>query len=90
MFVSGSFTQFFPAFEKEGYYDWKAKVAGQEITVRVTPDMFEEFIAYDTSFVNDQTKFPNVGLCCGLGSYLGSLLTFACLYLDYEYAHHTW
>ncbi|KAK9894416.1 alpha/beta-hydrolase [Cystobasidium minutum MCA 4210] len=54
-----SFTQFFPAFEKQGYYDWKAKVAGQEITVRVTPDMFEEFIAYDTAFVNDQTRFPN-------------------------------
>lgn len=58
--ISGSFAQFFPAFEKQGFYDWKAKVAGQPITVKVTPDMFEEFIAYDTTFVNDQTKFPNV------------------------------
>lgn len=58
----GSFSQFFPAFEKEGFYDWKAKAAGQQITVRVTPDMFEEFVAYDTTFVNDQNKFPNVSL----------------------------
>lgn len=57
---TGSFAQFFPAFEKQGFYDWKAKVAGQPITVRVTPDMFEEFIAYDTTFVHDQSKFPNV------------------------------
>lgn len=56
----GSFAQFFPAFETEGFYNWKAKVAGQPITVKVTPDMFEEFIAYDTTFVNDQAKFPNV------------------------------
>lgn len=54
-----SFAQFFPAFDKQGFYDWKAKVAGQQITVKVTPDMFEEFIAYDTTFVNDQRKFPN-------------------------------
>lgn len=61
---SGSFAQFFPAFEKQGFYDWKAKVAGQPIAVKVTPDMFDEFIAYDTTFVNDQTKFPNVGDVC--------------------------
>jgi len=52
--------RYFPAFKKQGFYEWTARVAGQQIAVQVTPEQFEEFVNYDTTFV--KTKFPNVGI----------------------------
>merc|ERR1712093_939166 len=48
--------RYFPAFKEHGYYEWKVKVAGQMVAVKITPDQFEEFINHDTAVVN--TKFP--------------------------------
>ena len=48
-----------PSFAEKGFFEWKAKAAGQPIAVKVTPEMFEEFLNHDTSFVKH--KFPKVG-----------------------------
>ena len=50
--------RYFPAFEQHGYFEWKAKAAGQPISVRVTPAHFKEFVEHDTSFV--KRDFPKV------------------------------
>lgn len=48
--------RYYPAFKEHGFYEWKAKVAGQHIAVKVTPEQFEQFKSHDTSFVKD--SFP--------------------------------
>lgn len=50
--------RYFPAFDQQGYFEWKAKAAGQPISVRVTPAHFKEFVEHDTSFV--KRDFPKV------------------------------
>lgn len=52
--------RYYPKFKEDGFFEWKAKAAGQPIAVKVTPAMFEEFLNHDTSFVKD--SFPKVSL----------------------------
>lgn len=45
-----------PEFDKQGYYTWNAKVAGKEVSVRITPAQVEEFAQYPISTLVSQ--FP--------------------------------
>jgi len=45
-----------PAIEKQGYYEWKVKVAGETKIGKIYPGDVERFVAWDTSLVWD--RFP--------------------------------
>ncbi|KAF8496097.1 ectomycorrhiza-regulated esterase [Gautieria morchelliformis] len=45
-----------PAIDEQGYYEWKARVAGKEKIAKIYGGDVERFAAWDTSFVWDQ--FP--------------------------------
>ncbi|KAM0755544.1 alpha/beta-hydrolase [Meredithblackwellia eburnea MCA 4105] len=44
------------AFKKYGYYDWKVKVAGKEITRRIIPEGVEAFASWNNDFI--ENDFP--------------------------------
>ncbi|KAG0300624.1 hypothetical protein BGZ98_009036 [Dissophora globulifera] len=51
--------------EEQGHFDWHAKSAGKEITLRVTRQHFDDFLNFDTAAVAHIPPMTNVLLCHG-------------------------
>ncbi|KAI9232250.1 MAG: protein-tyrosine phosphatase-like protein [Podila humilis] len=51
--------------ETQGHFDWEARAAGKDVSLRVTKQNFDDFIQFDTSAVSNIPAMTNVLLCHG-------------------------
>ncbi|KAF9967344.1 hypothetical protein BGZ70_009886 [Mortierella alpina] len=51
--------------EKQGHFDWKARTAGKDLTLRVTQEHFDNFLNLDTTAVAHIPAMTNILLCHG-------------------------
>ncbi|GJJ77659.1 hypothetical protein EMPS_10018 [Entomortierella parvispora] len=51
--------------EEQGHFDWQARAAGKDITLRVTQKHFDDFLNFDTAAVAHIPAMTNVLLCHG-------------------------
>ncbi|KAI1315025.1 hypothetical protein EDD11_001364, partial [Mortierella claussenii] len=51
--------------ESQGHFDWHARVAGKDLTLRVTQQHFDDFLNLDTAAVAHIPSMTNILLCHG-------------------------
>ncbi|KAF9302697.1 hypothetical protein BGZ74_004990 [Mortierella antarctica] len=51
--------------ETQGHFDWEARAAGKDISLRVTKQDFDDFIQFNTAAVANIPSMTNVLLCHG-------------------------
>ncbi|KAG0264144.1 hypothetical protein BG011_007412 [Mortierella polycephala] len=51
--------------ETQGHFDWQARTAGKDVTLRVTKTHFDDFLNFDTAAVAHIPSMTNVLLCHG-------------------------
>ncbi|KAG9323001.1 hypothetical protein KVV02_007431 [Mortierella alpina] len=51
--------------EKQGHFDWEARSAGKDRTLRVTQEHFDNFLNFDTTAVAHIPAMTNILLCHG-------------------------
>ncbi|KAG0346930.1 hypothetical protein BG004_000514 [Podila humilis] len=51
--------------DNQGYFDWEARAAGKDVTLRVTKQNFEDFIQFNTTGFANIPAMTNVLLCHG-------------------------
>ncbi|KAG0201183.1 hypothetical protein BGX28_005930 [Mortierella sp. GBA30] len=90
--------------EEQGHFDWKARAAGKDVTLRVTQEHFDDFINFDTTAVAHIPAMTNILLChgsddvvvpvkdiCSLQSHLSHARTALRIisHADHNYRQHT-
>ncbi|KAG0053019.1 hypothetical protein BGZ83_001780 [Gryganskiella cystojenkinii] len=51
--------------EEQGHFDWHARAAGKDVTLRVTQQHFDDFLNFDTAAVAHIPAMTNILLCHG-------------------------
>ncbi|KAF9380859.1 hypothetical protein CPB97_008096 [Podila verticillata] len=51
--------------ETQGHFDWEARAAGKDVSLRVTKQNFDDFLQFDTTAVSNIPAMTNVLLCHG-------------------------
>ncbi|KAG0350885.1 hypothetical protein BGZ54_003586 [Gamsiella multidivaricata] len=51
--------------EEQGHFDWEARAAGKDVSIRVTKKNFDDFIQFNTAAVANIPSMTNILLCHG-------------------------